>query len=95
MARWLKSLQKQSIYDAAKNLIVGWSLVCAFSVIIALSKTLDMSNPVIRDFAKVITMDFWATVWAYPVAGLGIIAFVTRPRGAAGRERPVRGGALV
>ena len=94
MARWLKSLQKSEIHVAAKNLLVGWSLVCAFSLIIALSKTMDMTNPVIRDFAKVITMDFWATVWAYPTAGLGIIAFVTRPRGAAGKAS-LRGRALV
>lgn len=93
MARWLKSLQKREIHDAAKNLIVGWSLTCAFALIVALSKTMDMTNPVIRDFAKVITMDFWVTVWAYPTAGLGIIAFVTRPRTAG--KAPLRGGALV
>ena len=94
MARWLKSLQKQELNTAAKNLIVGWSLVCAFSLIVALSRTMDVANPVIRDFSKVITMDFWATVWAYPTAGLGIIAFVTRPR-AATVKASLRGGALV
>lgn len=83
MAGWLKSLQKREMCEAAKNVIIAWSLVCAVALIAGLSAAADMDNIVTRAFVKVLTIDFWAVVWAYPVLGLGIIAFVTSPRASA------------
>lgn len=83
MVRWLTSLQKREMYEAAKNVMVAWSLICALFLIADLSRATDISNLLIREVAKVITLNFWAFVWMYPVAGLGVIAFVTRPRGRA------------
>jgi hypothetical protein len=80
MGGWLKSLQKREMYEAAKNVMIAWSLICAWALIIGLSRVADINQVVAREFSRVITMEFWLTVWAYPLAGLGIIAFVTRPR---------------
>jgi hypothetical protein len=80
MVRWLNSLQKHETHEAAKNLMVAWSLICAFALIVGLSRTADTDNVMLRALGKVLTIDFWSMVWAYPTAGLGIIAFVTWPR---------------
>ena len=80
MVRWLNSLQKREMHEAAKNLMVAWSLICAFALIVGLSRTADTDNVMLRALGKVLTIDFWSMVWAYPTAGLGIIAFVTWPR---------------
>ncbi len=79
----MTSLQRPGMYEATKNVMVVWSFFCALYLIADLSLATDMNNLIVREFAKVITLHFWTVVWAYPVAGLGVIAFVTRPRGAA------------
>ncbi len=83
MAGWLKSLQKREMYQAAKNVMIAWSLICAVALVAGLSRDADISNFVTRAFVKVLTIDFWSIVWAYPVAGLATIAFLTAPRPAA------------
>jgi len=80
MVRWLNSLQKREMHEAAKNVMIAWSLICAFVLIAGLSRTADTDNVMLRALGKVLTIDFWSMVWAYPTAGLGIIAFVTWPR---------------
>jgi hypothetical protein len=82
MVRRLKSLQKRTMYDGARNLMFAWTLLCAIGVSVGLIKVQDLlaMTVVQRSVVEVITVSFWMTVWAYPVAGLGIIAFVTKPR---------------
>lgn len=87
MARWLTSLQKPGMYEATKNVMIVWSFLCALYLIVDLSMAADMNNLVVRQFTKVMTLHFWTIIWAYPVAGLGIIAFITRPRAAATKAR--------
>jgi hypothetical protein len=82
MAAWLRSLQKRTMYEGARNLAVAWTLVCAWGLIVGLIRILDqlpMTAPQV--LAKTITVDYWMTLWVYPTAGLAIIALLLRPRG--------------
>ena len=82
MIRTLRALQKPAMYEAAKTLMVAWTLLCAFGLVAVLITVLDMAaaHVVERAFAEFIAVAFWLTIWAYVTAGLGIIAFVTKPR---------------
>jgi hypothetical protein len=81
MVARLRSLQKRTMYDGARNLIIGWTLVCALGLIAGLLKIVDaLPDPQVTA-AMGITVGFWFTWWAYPVVGLAIIAVIVKPRG--------------
>jgi len=82
MVAWLRSLQKRTMYEVARNLAVAWTLVCAWGLIVGLTRILNqlpMNAPQV--LAKTITVSYWMTLWVYPTAGLAIIALIVRPRG--------------
>lgn len=82
MVAWLRSLQKRTMYEGARNLLVAWTLLCAFGLIDGLLKILDKLPMTAAQVAvmKAITVGYWLTVWVYPTAGLAIIAVIVRPR---------------
>ncbi|HEV2356547.1 MAG TPA: hypothetical protein VGZ23_02920 [bacterium] len=70
------------MYEGARNLLVAWTLLCAFGLIDGLLKILDKLPMTAAQVAvmKAITVGYWLTVWVYPTAGLAIIAVIVRPR---------------
>lgn len=82
MIRRLRMLQKPAMYEAAKTLMAAWTLLCAVGLVAILINVLNMPSAAVvqRAVAEFITVAFWLTIWTYVTAGLGIIAFVTKPR---------------
>lgn len=85
MIHRLGALQKPAMYEAAKTLVAAWTLLCAIGMVAGLIKVLDMASATVvqRAVTEVVTVSYWLTIWTYVTLGLGIIAFVTKPRAAA------------